>query len=159
MPGEEVEFIIEGCERLAGDKVRFGRLTEVIEVPLFTLGCRFDENVLSTPQRIERAGNDLARLIWEVRTDLAKLTDMEILQGAASHRGADSQARMVIKYQFPRRVDRSGADALNYLRELIIRELNALEHVLRILPGVGDDPRGHVWLEEADVEKEDADEG
>jgi hypothetical protein len=159
VPREEVEAIIKAREALFGQMIRFSFFADIIEKALFALSGRFDEGVLAASQGIQRASNDLARLIWEMGTDLAKLTDMEILECATTHRRAYAKAGVVIKDKLTGTIDGGRAERLDCIRQLIVGELNALEQVLSVFSGMGYDTASGAWLEETRVKEEYTDKG
>lgn len=146
-----MESIVQRSELFSSDAVLLGLFAEVIEIALFSFGSTLDEHILAVAESVERARHNLARLIREMGANLSKFTNMEILQCAAAHRCAYAQARIVIENKFPCAIDRCGSVLLDTLWELVISELDALEHMLGVFSRVCYDACGHIGLEKTGI--------
>ena len=133
-------------------------LAHPVEGALLALGRALDDDELAGLDRVQRAGDDLARLLGILRADLPELGDVQILQRAGAHRGGDADRGVVAEGERVGAVlhgrARRPSDALV---ELVVGVLDLVaEDHLGVVELVGDDAGPGVGREHAGVEIDQA---
>ena len=154
-----MEAVVERRGTLAQHGPRPRPLGHLVERPLLTLGRALDHDELAGLDRVEGAGDDLARLLGRLGADLPELGDVE-MERARAHRGRDPNRGVVAESQGIGTVLHGRHRTPEALVEPVVGEIDLVpEDDLRVLELVGDDAGAGVGGEHAGIEVDQAAEG
>jgi hypothetical protein len=158
-PCVEVEPVLGRRELALAGHQRLGTLAHLVELAVLALGRGLHHDDPGQRHGLERARDDLDRLVGELRADLAELRHVQPMDRAAAHGSGHAQAGVVVREEQFLGAGPGQREALpNLLGQMVVCEHHLVpEDRLGRLPVLGDHAATLVAVEQRMVQPHDRD--